>query len=167
MNTQNDKSSIRFSRGSKGAAAVLVLLGCVNSGTALAASAADTLIVEQAPVSYESDRQLSLHRPELSAVPALEHQAAVQPETGGAAKVEAAVTNAPAEQDGNYIVSASIDPEQYALPGKVHVGEAADNNAAASRESSAGKDDRPVPYALVLALIALVSLVPVSRRRNF
>jgi len=176
MNTQNDKSSNKSYRGKSGVLGILAVLACTAAGPALAGgSGAERLIVEQPRVTYETGRELSLTSPEATAVTALEMQAtttvpAIATNTATVnAAVEAADT-AVAAQGSDRILSASVDPEKYAVPGQVHaVDVGSGDNAAGRGEQSAvsAKDDRPLPYALVLVLIALISLVPVSRRRNF
>lgn len=165
MKAQKDNTGNKSFRGSTGVSSVLVLLGCMISAVAVAVPGADGVSVGPVKVNYDSDHQALLHRPELSVVPALHQAATANAAVHAESDPDLGLKAAKLSPDSDaYIVSAAVDPAEYALPDQRAAGNAVNRTGV---ESSGSKEDRPLPYALVLALIALVGLVPVSRRRNF
>ncbi len=165
-----------------------VLAGSEQSAVVITAEQ-PVITAEQPVVTVESGPDISLRDTEVAATAPESESASAIPQTalrGGGmpgmpetaaesamikADVALAVTGAPAVeaavQAPVYSMSASANPEQYARPGRLQKAAVA-ADVAGGREASAGaaadKEGPAVPYALVLALIALISLVPVSRR---
>jgi hypothetical protein len=99
------------------------------------------------------------------------HKAVMLDTTAGNALVRTALTEeAPVGGAQPYAVSAGISPVVYAVP----AGSLPSSDQPASAD--AGDDEQTavaerhetfqLPYALVLALVALIGLVPVSRRKH-
>jgi hypothetical protein len=172
MDTQNYRESSKSGRGSR-VFLGLMLLGSVLAGPAVAEDVSSALTTEQPVVVNESGPAVDL---------VAETSQLVLTETTGialaapevvdiAARDTAAVVTAPenksdAGQSDEYLVSASVDPREYSLPGQdfdkprnVKVAK-----VTGGVSTSHGQDDQSLPYALILALIALIGLVPVSRR---
>lgn len=170
MDTQNDRESNKSGRGS-GVYLGLMLLGSLLAGPAVAEDVNSALTAEQPVVVNESGPAVDLTA-ETSAL-VLTETASVPlaaPEV-----VDIAATETPADVtiaeikseagQGEYLVSASVDPGQYSLPGHAVDKSRSDKlTTATAGMRNHGQDDQPLPYALILALIALVGLVPVSRR---
>jgi hypothetical protein len=86
------------------------------------------------------------------------------------AETAAEVNSELAAEGGEYLVSAAASAEDYEAPGHSY-GSTSDNiktpTGGLMSRASHGNEDQPLSYALVLALVALIGLVPVSRRNIF
>ncbi len=152
--------------------AVMVLLwaGAVSASpepAPLVMTEAQPVVVEKSGPAITLDNQAVISE---AVSPAHDIGAKIDPGVAEPIDQATAITDetvADAQGQSVAYMSAAADTDQYAAPARVRQPPKSAETAPSLVAATVDQDGPALPYALVLALIALIGLVPVSRRNNY